>query len=105
MSDLSFLICILQNLTNETADLVERFTVISGNTLKLFYMMSTWNPYATVMMESDFNIADGPAITEVANAEGESPAIAPNAWVEIKGVNLAPSGFSSPDCAPGYCWQ
>jgi uncharacterized protein (TIGR03437 family) len=69
---------------------VERFTVISGSTLKLFYMFSTWNPYAVVMMESDFSIATGPVITEVANAEGESPAIAPNTWLEIKGVNLAP---------------
>ena len=44
-------------------------------------------------------------VTFVANAEGENPAIAPNTWVEIKGVNLAPAGFSSPACAPGYCWQ
>jgi uncharacterized protein (TIGR03437 family) len=29
-------------------------------------------------------------ITLVANAEGESPLIAPNTWVEIKGSNLAP---------------
>lgn len=34
----------------------------------------------------------GPAISLVANAEGESPTIAPNTWVEIKGVNLAPAG-------------
>src|ERR1700680_4380418 len=33
-----------------------------------------------------------PAITLVANAEGESPIIAPNTWVEIKGANLAPAG-------------
>jgi uncharacterized protein (TIGR03437 family) len=33
-----------------------------------------------------------PAITAVANAEGESPTIAPNTWVEIKGENLAPAG-------------
>jgi uncharacterized protein (TIGR03437 family) len=72
--------------------MIPRFTIISGNTLKIFYMMATWNPYATVMMESDFNIAYGPAISEVANAEGESPSIAPNTWVEIKGVNLAPAG-------------
>ena len=32
-----------------------------------------------------------PAITLVANAEGEAPTIAPNTWVEIKGANLAPS--------------
>jgi uncharacterized protein (TIGR03437 family) len=44
-------------------------------------------------------------ITAVANATGEVPEIAQNTWVEIKGVNLAPAGVSSPDCAPGYCWQ
>jgi hypothetical protein len=71
---------------------VERFTIISGNTLKLFYMFATWNPYAVVMMEWDFNIAYGPVVSEVANAEGESPAIAPNTWVEIKGVNRVPAG-------------
>jgi uncharacterized protein (TIGR03437 family) len=31
-----------------------------------------------------------PAISLVANAEGENPVIAPNTWIEIKGVNLAP---------------
>jgi uncharacterized protein (TIGR03437 family) len=72
--------------------LIQRFTVISGSTLKLFYMMATWNPYAVVMMESDFTIAPSPAITLVANAEGESPTIAPNTWVEVKGSNLAPAG-------------
>ena len=35
--------------------------------------------------------ASGPEILEVANAEGESPSIAPNTWVEIRGVKLAPS--------------
>jgi uncharacterized protein (TIGR03437 family) len=42
-----------------------------------------------------------PAITTVANAEGENPIIAPNTWVEIKGSNLAPAEFDrtwgSPD--------
>jgi uncharacterized protein (TIGR03437 family) len=33
-----------------------------------------------------------PDISLVANAEGESPTIAPNTWVEIKGTNLAPAG-------------
>jgi uncharacterized protein (TIGR03437 family) len=36
----------------------------------------------------------GPRISLVANAEGESPTIAPNTWVEIKGANLAPAGDS-----------
>jgi uncharacterized protein (TIGR03437 family) len=35
-----------------------------------------------------------PAITLVANAYGDTPTIAPNMWVEIKGSNLAPSGDS-----------
>jgi len=36
--------------------------------------------------------ASVPLITKVANAEGESPTIAPNTWVEIKGSNLVPAG-------------
>jgi uncharacterized protein (TIGR03437 family) len=74
--------------------MIPRFTIVSGNTLKLFYLMATWNPYATVMMESDFALAYNPVISEVANAEGESPTIAPNTWVEIKGSNLVPNGDS-----------
>jgi uncharacterized protein (TIGR03437 family) len=35
-----------------------------------------------------------PTIALVANAEGESPTIAPNTWVEVKGSNLAPAGDS-----------
>ena len=49
--------------------------------------------------------APAPGISLVANAEGEAPTIAPNTWVEIKGSNLAPVGYSSPACAPGYCWR
>ena len=36
--------------------------------------------------------APPPAITLVANAEGASPTIAPNTWVEIQGSNLAAPG-------------
>src|SRR5580658_4982748 len=74
--------------------MVERFTEIAGNTLKIFYTLSTWNPYAAVLMESDFRIAYGPAISLVVSAEGGSPTIAPNTWVEINGANLAPTGDS-----------
>ena len=35
---------------------------------------------------------NSPVISLVANAEGETPVIAPNTWVEIKGTHLAPSG-------------
>jgi uncharacterized protein (TIGR03437 family) len=53
--------------------------------------------YTTAVFESvtlTLSLAPGstPAIGLVANAEGESPVIAPNTWVEIKGVNLAPAG-------------
>jgi uncharacterized protein (TIGR03437 family) len=34
------------------------------------------------------------AITLAANAEGHAPVIAPNTWVEIKGIGLAPAGDS-----------
>jgi uncharacterized protein (TIGR03437 family) len=34
----------------------------------------------------------GQTISLVANASGDSPTIAPNMWVEIKGSNLAPAG-------------
>ena len=37
-----------------------------------------------------------PVITLVANAEGETPTIAPNTWVEIKGTDLAPAGDIRP---------
>ena len=38
------------------------------------------------------NTAGTPAITLVANAEGDLPTIAPNTWVELKGTNLSPAG-------------
>ena len=74
--------------------MIQRFTEIVGNTLKIFYTLSTWNPYTGVLIESDFTLAYGPAVSLVANAEGESPTIAPNTWVEIKGANLAPAADS-----------
>jgi uncharacterized protein (TIGR03437 family) len=74
--------------------MVQRFTEIAGNTLKIFYTLSTWNPYAAVLMESDFTIAYGPVISQVSNAEGGNAIIAPNTWVEIAGAGLAPAGDS-----------
>ena len=70
--------------------MIERFTTVAGNTLRIYYAMSTWNPYTIVKMRSEFTITrasgSAPAISLVANAEGESPTIAPNTWVEIKGA-------------------
>jgi uncharacterized protein (TIGR03437 family) len=57
--------------------------------------------YVTAYFVGSRTSTSGPVISEVANAEGESPVIAPNTWLEIKGVNLAPAGDSriwqSPD--------
>jgi hypothetical protein len=36
--------------------MIERFTKVSGNTLNIYYMMSTWNPYTVVKMRSQFTI-------------------------------------------------
>jgi uncharacterized protein (TIGR03437 family) len=74
--------------------LIGRFITVTSNTLKIYWNVSTWNPYVIVRMRSEFTIGNAPAISGVANAEGESPAIAPNTWVEIEGVNLAPAGDS-----------
>ena len=52
------------------------------------------NLYVTAYFAGARTATTGPVIAEVANAEGENPAIAPNTWVEIKGVNLAPAGDS-----------
>jgi uncharacterized protein (TIGR03437 family) len=83
--------------------LVERFTTISGSTLKLYYLMATWNPYATVLMESDFTLAYGPTISAVSNAASGAPSIAPNTWVGIDGIKLAPDTrtWQSPDFVNG----
>lgn len=56
------------------------------------------------LFSSVASAANSPVINLVVNAAGESPTIAPNTWVEIKGSNLGPVK-ASPDCAPGYCWQ
>ncbi len=37
-------------------EMIGRFTEIQGNTLKIYYTLSTWNPYAVVEVESDFQI-------------------------------------------------
>ena len=36
--------------------LIERFTRVNGNTLRIYWLMSTWNPYTVVKMRSDFTI-------------------------------------------------
>jgi uncharacterized protein (TIGR03437 family) len=50
--------------------------------------------YVTAYFVGSRAPATGPEIAEVSNAAGESPLIAPNIWVEIDGVNLAPVGDS-----------
>jgi uncharacterized protein (TIGR03437 family) len=74
---------------------ISRFTTGAANgTSTFYYTLSTWNPYVQVIMKTTIQSAGqtAAAIGLVANAEGESGAIAPNTWVEIKGANLAPPG-------------
>ncbi len=61
----------------------------------VFYMWGCQGVSARQFSSRAFTITTGtpvPTISLVANAEGESPTIAPNTWVEIKGSNLAPAG-------------
>jgi uncharacterized protein (TIGR03437 family) len=52
------------------------------------------NQTITLPAQTCSKSAPAPAITLVANAEGETAIIAPNTWVEIKGSNLAAPGDS-----------
>ena len=36
--------------------LIERFVTVTGNTLKIYYNLSTWNPYVVVRIRSEFTI-------------------------------------------------
>jgi len=36
--------------------IIERFTRVAGSTLKIYYLLSTWNPYTVVKMRSEFSI-------------------------------------------------
>ncbi len=75
---------------------ISRFTTgdAAHGTSTFYYTLSTWNPYVPVIMKTTIQNAgqSAPVIGLTANAEGESAAIAPNTWVEIKGANLAPAG-------------
>lgn len=48
--------------------------------------------YVTAYFIGNRTSSTGPEISYVDNAAGESPTIAPNTWVEVKGVNLAQPG-------------
>lgn len=36
--------------------LINRFTRVTGNTLRIYYLVSTWNPYTVIKMRSEFSI-------------------------------------------------
>lgn len=63
----------------------------ANGTSTFYYMLSTWNPYIQVIMQTTIQSAGQttPVIGLVANAEGETPGIAPNTWLEVKGLNLS----------------
>ena len=39
-----------------TPSIIGRFTRVTGNTLKIYWLMSTWNPYTVVKMRSELTI-------------------------------------------------
>jgi hypothetical protein len=53
--------------------IVDRFTTVEGGKVKLYYMLSTWNPYAVVMMESDFALSCGGADCRAATQNPGEP--------------------------------
>ena len=66
---------------------------LSGQVFYLWGCQAGGTPGGRQFSARAFTITVGaPVISLVANAEGESPTIAPNTWVEIKGANLAPAG-------------
>ncbi|HLG96031.1 MAG TPA: IPT/TIG domain-containing protein [Bryobacteraceae bacterium] len=71
---------------------------LTGNVFYLWGCQTGGTPGGRQFSSRAFTMATAaagtPAITKVANAEGEIPTIAPNTWVEIKGQNLAPAGDS-----------
>jgi len=65
---------------------------LAGNTTPIKSGASVTIGAKPILIEAPPPAAAGPAITLVANAEGEVPLVAPNTWIEIKGSNLAPAG-------------
>jgi hypothetical protein len=51
--------------------MIERFTRVVGDTLKIYYNISTWNPYTVVRMRSEFHITQERSFT-VSNRGGTS---------------------------------
>ena len=51
--------------------MIERFTRVAGDTLKIYYVLSTWNPYTVVKMRSEFKITPDKSFS-VTNRGGAS---------------------------------
>jgi uncharacterized protein (TIGR03437 family) len=76
----------------------------SGPTQVIISSVGQTSQSGVTMMIAGSTSVVPPNITSIDTAGG-FPTIAQNAFIEIKGSNLAPAAVSSPDCAPGYCWQ
>lgn len=75
--------------------MIERFIRVTGNILKIYFNLSTWNPYTIVRMRSEFTIAaapPAPALTSGTAANGTTyvaGGLVPGSWAQVKGSNLA----------------
>ena len=65
---------------NFAPQMIESFTRLSGNTLKIFYTLSTWNPYTVVKMRSKFQVLAGSQVGVQPPQPGNLPHldVAPN---------------------------
>jgi len=85
--------------------MIERFITVAGSTLKIYYNLSTWNPYTIVRMRSEFEITQINSGGVVNNASYSlvSSAVAPGAIAAVFGTNLT-DGTSClpPSCNPTF---
>lgn len=44
--------------------MIERFTKVAGDRLKIYWVVSTWNPYTVVLMRSEFAISDNDGLSD-----------------------------------------
>ena len=85
--------------------LIERFITVAGSTLRIYYDLSTWNPYTIVRMRSELKITqiNPGGVVNNAGYNLVSPTVAPGAIAAIFGINLT-DGTSClpPSCNPTF---
>jgi uncharacterized protein (TIGR03437 family) len=75
--------------------MIERFITVTGNKLRLYFNLSTWNPYTIVRMRSEFVI--GPQVNSggIVIHAGASSTVSPGSIVDIYGLGFALAEMSA----------